>query len=144
MVLPQLFAMIAAIGGMHLLLRDWLLSMILGASIYLAYSFGSRYILAAAHRAGIRLSRHGRFKEAIACYEQSYDFFSRYHWIDRYRSVVLMTPSAISYREMALINIAFCHGQLGNGDAAKQYYEKALDEFPDSVMARAGLGMVNA
>ena len=43
---------------------------------------------------------------------------------------------------MALLNIAFCHAQLGNGELAKEYYQKTLHEFPDSGMAKASLNMI--
>jgi len=45
---------------------------------------------------------------------------------------------------MALVNIGFCHGQLGNAELAKEYYQKALQEFSDSVMAKASLNMIEA
>ena len=45
---------------------------------------------------------------------------------------------------MALNNIAFCYGQLGDGEKAKEYYERTLNEFPDSGIARAGLRLLNS
>ena len=48
------------------------------------------------------------------------EFFKRYNWIDKYRFVVLLSLSRISYTEMALANIAFCHGQLGEGGKSKE------------------------
>ena len=145
MVIPQIMAMVASVSIVHAVLRPeaFLHSLMLGCGIYLAYSIGSRQIIASAHRAGIRLSRQGRFQEAISQYERSYQFFAKHKWIDRFRSLVLMSPSGISYREMALVNIAFCHGQLGNAELAKEYYQKTLQEFPDSGMAKASLNMIN-
>ena len=143
-VMPQLFSMVASVAIVHVVLRpeDFVHSLMLGCAIYLAYSIGSRQIIASAHRTGIRLSKQGKFQEAIPQYERSYQFFTKHKWIDRFRCLVLMSPSAISYREMALLNIAFCHGQLGNADLAKEYYQKTLQEFPDSGMAKASLKMI--
>ncbi|HEX7447932.1 MAG TPA: hypothetical protein VF306_10325 [Pirellulales bacterium] len=55
-----------------------------------------------------------------------------------------MSSSAISYREMALCNIAFCYAQLGNGENAELYYRRTLDEFPDSGLADAALRMIES
>ncbi len=42
---------------------------------------------------------------------------------------------------MALLNIAFCYGQSGNGKRSKEYYEKTLREFSNSEIAKASLQM---
>ena len=60
------------------------------------------------------------------------------------KTPIVRQVSWVSYREMALVNIAFCHSQTGNGDQAKQYYRKALDLFPDSGLAEAGMNMILA
>ena len=56
----------------------------------------------------------------------------------------MMSPSAMSYREMALINIAFAYSQIGNGIKAKEYYQQTQQEFPDSGMANAALKMIES
>jgi Tfp pilus assembly protein PilF len=48
------------------------------------------------------------------------------------------------YREMALNNIAFCYGQIGDGANAKKYYLKTLEEFPGNPLATAGLALMRA
>lgn len=115
-----------------------------GAAAYLVYSIGSRTLIPIAHRRGIRLSRNQHFEQAIAAFEESYEFFTRHPWIDRFRSLVLMSPSAISYREMALCNVAFCYTQIGNGRKATEVYRRTLAEFPDSGMAAAALRMLES
>jgi len=141
--LPQLAALgIAASIG-------WLLTrstegVVWGTLVYLVYSFGSRSLLLRAHRRGMHHSKLQQYSEAIREFESSYSFFSRNSWIDRYRSITMMSPSAISYREMALANIAFSYSQLGQGTNAKAYYQRALDEFPNSMMARAALRLIES
>jgi len=56
----------------------------------------------------------------------------------------MMSPSAMSFREMALINIAFAHSQIDNGEKAKHYYQRALDEFPNNGMAIVALRMIES
>ena len=45
---------------------------------------------------------------------------------------------------MALANIAFCYGQLGEGAKSKEYYENILKVFPDSQIAIVSLKMFDA
>ncbi len=141
-VLPQLVVLVAL---MAIFWRFRGEEAVLPAALtYLALSMGLRYGISRAHRKGVRLMRRGAFKEAIPYFEESYSFFSRYAWVDRWRYITLLSSSAISYREMALCNIAFCYGQSGDGPNCKKYYEKALAEFPDSAIARASLKMFEA
>ena len=92
----------------------------------------------------MQLLRIGQYPEAIARFEASYIFFTRHVWIDRYRSIVMMSPSAASYREAALINIAFCYAQIGQGAEAKNYYLRTLHEFPESGLAKAALTLIES
>ena len=117
---------------------------LVGCAAYLTYSIGSRILIARHHRRGMRFYRNQQYEAAISAYEDSYDFFARNSWIDRLRSVVMMSPSAISYREMALCNIAFCYSQLGDGAKAQAYYRQALDEFPNSGLAASALRMIES
>lgn len=112
-----------------------------GAIIYLTISFLVRFGVPFHHRKGIVLFKKGSYAEAIPFFEKSYVFFKKNGWIDKYRYITLLSSSRISYTEMALLNIAFCYGQSGNGKASKDYYEKALSEFPNSGIAKASLRM---
>ena len=141
LVIPQLLAMVIAIVTIELIIRPatFYLSILWGVGIFLVYSSGSRLLLGRAQRQGMQLTKSGKYQEAIAAFEKSYQFFSRFDWIDRYRFVTLMNPSAMGYREMALINIGSCYVQLGKKAEAREYYEKALAEFPQSELARNNL-----
>jgi tetratricopeptide (TPR) repeat protein len=112
--------------------------------VFVAYSVGSRILIANAHRRGIRFFRRGQYEQAIRAFEESYEFFTCHPWIDRFRSIILMSASAPSYREMALCNIAFCHTQIGNGERAKEVYRRTLDEFPDSGLAASAMRMLES
>ena len=58
--------------------------------------------------------------------------------------ITLFSASKMSYREMDLNNIAFCYSQIGNGTKSKEYYEKTLSEFPESIMAKTALKLINS
>lgn len=141
LVIPQFMtvAVLAAIAYVLLRPPSWQFPIVLGCGLYLLYSYSSRLILTRPHREGIRLFNQRKYKEAIPWFEESYRFFSTHDWIDRYRSLTLMTPAAMSFREMALINLAACYFLLGNSAKARGYYQQAQSEFPDSQMAKAAL-----
>lgn len=141
-VVPQL----ALLGGFILLFDALSLEnpALFGALAYLALSFSLRNFLAADHRKGIQLVRQLKFEEAIPLFEKSVAFFSRHDWVDRFRFLTLLSSSKISYQEMGLCNIAFCYSQTGNGEKAREYYERTLQQFPESGLATAGLNMILA
>ncbi len=117
-------------------------SLTIGSGIYLLYSMGSRAIITAPHRRGVQLAACERFAEAIAQYERSYRFFCAYPWVDKFRGVVLMSPSALPFREMALLNMGFCYAQLGDAAKSKECYQAAQQVSPDSAIAKAALAMI--
>lgn len=116
----------------------------LGALVYLAWSFGARFVLARDHRQGIRLTRAGRHREAITSYERSLAWFEQVPWLDRHRAILMLSASRMAYREMALVNIAWCWGQLGDGPRMKAAYERAAREYPENPIARSALRQIAA
>ena len=132
MVIPQLVFLVVAIFIAVSLTEMPSVGLILGAGATLAYSFGARALLAGAHQRGMRLIRQGRYAEAVEAFQASYDFFSRHPWVDRLRAFILMMASPASYREMALLNAAFCYGQMGKWGRAREVYERVIEEFGDT------------
>jgi hypothetical protein len=120
----------------------WPMGVLVGALAYLTYSRTSRALLAADHRRGVRLIRDRQWEAGLLAFQSSYRHFSAHPWIDRWRALALLSDSAASYREMALVNVAFCLSQLGRGPEAKIAYERAAQEFPDSPTARAALALI--
>jgi hypothetical protein len=113
-----------------------------GVVAYLVTSYGLRLVLLHDHRAGIKAVHAGDPEKAIRHFEASYRFFSSRAWLDRWRSVLLLSASGASYREMALVNVAFCEAQLGRRDEARATYARALAEFPGSPIATAALNLL--
>lgn len=141
-ILPQLAVLIGIIA-----ICRWLGAerfVLLAALVYLVLSIGVRNALTRHHRRGMRSFKEERFADAIPCFEQSYNFFTAEPWIDKWRYLVLLSSSRISYREMALLNMAFCYGQIGNGSKSLELYERTLREFPGSKMAEAALRLLDS
>ncbi len=118
--------------------------MILSALSFLVIALILRKLIAKEHQNGIVKVKHEQFKDAILHFETSYNYFKQHNWIDKYRFLTLFSASKISYKEMALVNIAFCYGQIGEGKLSKSYYQKAIDEFPESKIAKTGLNFLNS
>lgn len=114
-----------------------------GLVTYLILSFGLRTFIPHNHNKGMKYVKKNKFAEAIPCFEKSYNFFKENNWVDKYRFITLLSSSAMSYREMSLTNIALCYEQLGDIFKAKEYYEKTLEEFPNSEIAKSGLNLLN-
>jgi tetratricopeptide (TPR) repeat protein len=115
-----------------------------GALTYLFLSIGLRYFIPKNHREGIKLTKNNQFEKAISEYGNSYEFFTKNSWIDKYRFITLLSSSKMNYREMALCNIAFCYSQIGNGTKAIEFYKKTLEEFPENGLAQSALKMLNS
>jgi tetratricopeptide (TPR) repeat protein len=107
--------------------------------LYVLAVFALHYSLLGEFRLGNRLLYRGRFAEAIPHLTAGYDSLAQRPWIDRYRYLTLLDASAYSYREIALCNIAFAHGQLGHGEEAVRWYKRAANEFPGSELAETAL-----
>ena len=138
-LIPQLFFLVCIITlSKHIGFRDCVTA---GVIIYLVIFFMLRFGIPIYHRKGVALYKKGLFKDAIPYFEKSYEFFKKNKWIDRYRYITLLSSSSASYTEMALLNIAFCYGQDGDGGKSIEYYKKTLSEFPKSELAKASLRM---
>lgn len=146
MLIPQILVMLGLVVLVALIVRPQppVLAVTIGAGIYLLYSYGIRWLLLKPHKRGLRLGFQGDYHAAIASHQASYRFFERHQWVDRYRAITLMSPSAFTYTEMALMNMAYCYGQLGDIPAAKRCYEQTLDRFPDNEVAAAALNLIHA
>lgn len=95
-------------------------------------------------RKGMRLFNKGQYEGAIEEFQKSYSFFTKHSWIDKYRVIFVLSLSQISFKEMAMLNIALCYSQIGDGVKSKEYYEQVLYEFPDSEIAKSALRMFAA
>ena len=143
-LLPQLLLLGVLWFLYNLIVDRPILAPLLASSTYLLASFLLKRAFIRHHIAGIALLRKDKFQEALAKFQDSYSFFEKYPWIDRYRYITFLVSSRISYTEMALVNAAFCCLQLQLLDAAKEYYQKALVLFPGSKIAKPALQEIEA
>lgn len=141
-LLPQLLLMGLLVFVYYLLnVSEFVL---LGALTYLLLSLGVRRLLLKTFFHAMKLLRMQNFEEAIPYFEKSADYFLRNSWLDKYRYLVLLSSSRISFREMSLCNIAYCYAQMDEDAKAKELCGRILEEYPDSIIARASLDMLNS
>ena len=89
--------------------------------LYMAFV---RWFFLADFNKGLRLLQTGKSpKVAITLFERFLLDLDENSWIDHWRFLVLLSPAAITYREMSLVNIAYCYGQTGEREKSKAYYE---------------------
>jgi hypothetical protein len=113
---------------------------ILAATLaYLIMAIIIRLFLTSNHRRGMHFAREGRFELAIAEFQKSYEFFHRHSWLDEMRYIFLLSTSRTSYREMGLLNMAYCDLWQDRGDDAVRTYLRTVEEFPDSGLAWTGI-----
>jgi hypothetical protein len=141
-LLPQLVVMAAAMVAAACALRFD--NPFLAAAVpYFLLSLTLSRVIPRHHRAGMNLFKQERFAEAIPKFQESHAFFVKHQWLDRWRAIVLLSAGRITYREMALLNVAFCLGQIGQRTQSLAAYKRTLAEFPDSKMAQTAIRMLD-
>lgn len=104
--------------------------------VFTVYRLLARSILTKDHVAGVRLMKAGEYSAAVSCFERSCSFFERYPLVDRWRYALVIASSPVTYREMALCNIAACHIQQNNPEDALLACERVLADYPNNSYAR--------
>ena len=118
--------------------------LIWAAGIYIMLSFGLKYLFARNHRNGIFRLQKEEYEQAFGYFQKSHDFFAKHEWMDKFRYLTLLSASKMWYREMALVNMAFCRAMQGKGAEAKELYEETLKFFPENSIARTALKFMEA
>lgn len=135
--IPSVILILLLIYGFYLIHPDF--GPYVAVVAYIAIAFGLRTLVPKYHRKGMQKIKAKKFEEAIADFENSYAFFQKHPWIDTFRAITIMSGSRMCYLEMALINIAFCYGQMGQPNKTIEYYERTLKAYPKNEIAISGL-----
>lgn len=93
---------------------------------------------------GERLLKARRYREAIHAYLMQTAFFNDHPWVDEWRWIILLSPSAYSYREWVLLRMAYAYKQLGEGSEAIKLYEECLNLNPVNGLAASNLNFIHA
>ncbi len=101
---------------------SWKFAFVFGGSTYLTLAWALRLTLQRHHRNGMQLLRQKHYEEAAIAFQNSYNFFLTYPWIDKYRFVTMFSSNAVPFQQMALNNLGICYLYMGED-------EKALEAF---------------
>jgi tetratricopeptide (TPR) repeat protein len=112
--------------------------------IYLVICRSLRRLLVHDHALGMAAYRAGDFQEAIEYFQASRDFFSSHRRLDAWRAFIFGVACRNPYRVIALGNMAYCYGQLGERAKAIALCEEALREQPDYTLVRHLLNLLQA
>lgn len=133
------------------LLVDWLVSplyfyqsVLIAILPWVGWVLGVRLVLTRHHRHGLKLAKLGEYEKAAQEFLKSYELFQKYPWLDQYRELTLGTDSQKEYREQALLNRGQCFEEMRDGQRARVCYLKAVDQYPESEVAKTSLQNLQA
>lgn len=123
---------------------DWLTNFLAGGLLVIAYRYIVRYSVTKYHAKGLQLVKAQKFNDAAVAFQKSLDFFESHPNLDKWRSIIFLSPGKYGYRETALLNLGYVYGQISEGDKAEQCYKKVLEMDPHNGTAQAALNLLNA
>ncbi len=143
-VIPQVVSMLALMAIFNFLLpaENKGSSVYYAVMCYLLYSVISRHLILTFHRKGTKALHREKHEEALALFTKSKQFFERYSWLDKYRYFTMMSPSSFSYKEIAMMNIAFTYSQQEKFDLTKKAYVELLEEYPNNIVATNAMKLI--
>jgi hypothetical protein len=108
---------------------------VLGLITYIIAAIVLRIWMTRHLRRGDRLVRLGRYTEGAFAYQDGYELFNRYPWLDEFRLAFMLTHGRFCYREIALINEAHCRLWNDEVESAVSLYLRTTEEFPSNTIA---------
>ena len=119
------------VGIYWFVLGSWKYALVAGGITYLVLAWTLRLSLQRYHRKGMKLLHNKQNPDAVLAFQSSYDFFSRYPWIDKYCFITMFSSNAIPYRQMALNNMGICYLYMEQNQKALETFQKLAQLNPD-------------
>ncbi|MCB0706844.1 MAG: hypothetical protein KDC34_16120 [Saprospiraceae bacterium] len=116
---------------------------LVGPPFYLFIAFGLRGWLEEDHRKGMKAIRSQNYHAALEYFDQSIEFFENYPKVDKYRALTLLSAARFSFREMGMVNKAYCLGQVGRVSEMAALYRQVFQEYPENDIARMALELMD-
>lgn len=138
-----LFALFWAVSAT--LVGEWIRGLAVGSVAFAAYRVGVvRLIICRHHRAGVSLTRAGKFSDAIRAFRLSAAFWARWAWLDRLRGLLLGSSVAYPFGHLARYNQAYCYSRMGRGEEARDILRTLIADAPGMQIARELLAVLEA
>ena len=128
-----------------LLSETWVEGLAVGSLAFAAYRLVVvRLIVCRHHRAGVALTRAGRFSDAVRAFRASAAFWHRWATLDRLRGLLLGSSVAYPFGHLARYNQAYCYSRMGRREEACDILRALLGDAPDMAIAASLLRVLEA
>src|SRR5262249_14815973 len=108
------------------------------------YRWAARRLFLADLYQGVNHMRRGDYQQAVIAFETQYYVLERNGWLDRFRGLVLLSPTTYSFRELALLYQVAPYVQLGDAQRAEALTRECLRINPMNVFAHTRLELMDA
>ena len=144
--IPLLLAILLAAAALHALqiCPECACSFLAAVLLVVGYRYLVRYTITRHYTKGVRLVKAQRYEEAIQAFERNLAFFEKHPNLDRWRSILFLSPGKYGYREATLLGLGFVSGQMVDGRRVEHYHQRALELNPKNGAAIAVLNVLNA
>lgn len=138
-----LFAVFWAVSAT--LVGEWIRGLAVGSLAFAFYRVAIvRFIICRHHRAGVSLTRAGRFHDAVQAFRKSAAFWQRWAWLDRLRGLLLGSSVAYPFGQLARYNQAYCYSRMGRGEEARDILRVLIADAPQMHIAGELLSLLEA
>jgi hypothetical protein len=138
-----LFALFTAVSAT--LVGEWIRGLAVGSLAFAFYRVAVvRFIICRHHRAGVTLTRAGRFHDAVQAFRRSAAFWHQWAWLDRLRGLLLGSSVAYPFGQLARYNQAYCYSRMGRGDEARDTLRALIHDAPQMLIATELLSLLDA
>lgn len=144
--LPQLIMIIllSVLFYFTIFVSDIFSAALLSIFIVLAYRYLIRYTVLMNSVKGIKCLKKGDLEGAIRYFDKYNAFFTEHEILNKYGFIIFLSPSKYTYKELALVNLAYSYAQKGDIDQAKVYYQECLKINPQNGMAVSSMNFIKA
>lgn len=102
--------------------------------IPLIFSSSMRVLFLNTQWKGRKLIRLNYFREAIPYFERNILFFKKYSWLDKWRHLLFFNHSKLTYKQIDLLNKAYCLIRIGDKEKALEIFRAMLKKHPNILL----------
>lgn len=103
--------------------------------IFFALAYTLQHLLLKDNSKGLRLAKIKDYENAISHFKKCADYLTKNEWIDRHRYITVLNRSKLSYREVVLLNWAFCLAKAGRKQEATELLQGIIGQYPENKLA---------
>lgn len=105
---------------------------VLAPIIFAALAYILQHLLLKDNSKGAQLAKIKDYENAISHFKKCADYLTKNEWIDRHRYITVLSRSRLSYREVVLLNWAFCLAKAGRKQEATGLLQDIIKQYPEN------------